>query len=383
MTTLRVLFSVRPFRGHLHPLIPLAREFQRAGHHVAVATGDDLAPIVANAGLTWFPAGFNPRESGEVVDIGDNDYGYDAVRQKVEDLLDISLGQFQPDVVIREPTDLAPSIASEIVGAVHVTFGVATFIPVSSWRSLQADQTITHLRHDYGLPEDPELTCLYRGLYLAVIPHFMEEHAPLPVPEVHDLRYIPWAGDTGGRPVAPPPTTDRPKILVTLGTVYNVYADLLACFLAALAEEPVDVVCTLGDRSGYPTASAPTNVRFEGYLPHSLILPGCRALLCHAGFNTVMGAIAEGVPLVCVPIGSDQEYNARMCAEHGLGVSVAAGDATPELIRAAVRRVLHEPSFADNVRALREKMRRVPGPDVAVAHIAELAARRPRTRNGS
>ena len=32
-----------------------------------------------------------------------------------------------------------------------------------------------------------------------------------------------------------------------------------------------------------------------------------------------MGAITAGVPLVCVPLGSDQEYNARFCAEKGLG----------------------------------------------------------------
>ena len=28
---LNVLFSVRPFRGHLHPLIPLARAFRLSG----------------------------------------------------------------------------------------------------------------------------------------------------------------------------------------------------------------------------------------------------------------------------------------------------------------------------------------------------------------
>ena len=61
---LNVLFSARPFRGHLHPLIPLARAFRLRGHQVAVATAEDMATVVTGAGLTWLPAGTGfPRSS--------------------------------------------------------------------------------------------------------------------------------------------------------------------------------------------------------------------------------------------------------------------------------------------------------------------------------
>ena len=191
---LKVLFCVRPYRGHLHPFVPLARAFVRAGHRVAFATGDDVGKVIASAGLTWLPAGLNPHELWKEFPDEDPDYGVLAVGAKVADLLDISVGHFRPDVMIREPTDLAPVIASEIVGAINVTYGLSNFIPMSSWRTLGADQTIAELRRAYGLPDDPELDCVYRDLYLAVLPRSLEVFAPLPVPAVLNIRYIPWDG---------------------------------------------------------------------------------------------------------------------------------------------------------------------------------------------
>jgi UDP:flavonoid glycosyltransferase YjiC (YdhE family) len=375
---LRVLFSVRPFRGHLHPLIPLVRAFAKAGHRVAVASGDDVASVVTNAGLCWFPAGLNPRQAHEVFPDDHPDYGYPVVRSKVEDLVEIAVSQFRADVMIREPTDLAPAIASEIVDAVHVTYGVANFIPPSSWRELGADRTIAALRREYRLLEDPELDCLYRHLYLAVVPPMLESHHPLPVPAVQNLRYVPWDGDFVDRAdFASPFGNRRPTVLVTLGTVYNTHSALFQQFLEALAGEDLDVICTVGEDGDVSSLGpTPTNVHFEHYRPHSSILPLCQAVLCHAGFNTMMGSLSAGVPLVCVPLGSDQEFNARRCAAKGLGLWLDEHEATPELIRAAVRRVLDEPSFGENVRALQQRMTRRAGLSASVRRIETMVAAR-------
>ena len=371
---LKVLFCVRPYRGHLHPFVPLARAFIRAGHRVAFATGDDVGEVIASAGLTWLPAGLNPRELWKEFPDEDPDYGVLAVGAKVSDLLEISFGQFRPDVMIRDPTDLASAIASEIVGAVNVVYGLSNFIPMSSWRILGADQTIAELRRAYDLPDDPELDCIYRDLYLAVLPRSLEVHAPLPVPSVLNIRYVPWDGVlTERRGSSQREQTDPPTILMTLGTVYNTHSELFGRFIEALAGEEISVICTLGE--GIDPAALgvmPVNVHFERYKPHSSILPRCQAVLCHAGFNTVMGSIMAGVPLVCVPLGSDQEYNARFCAEKGLGVSLAEQEVTPERIREAVHRVLEDPSFSTNVRTFQQMMARRPGLPAAVRRIEAL-----------
>ena len=375
---LNVLFSVRPFRGHLHPLIPLARAFRRAGHNVAIASAEDVITVVTGAGLPWLPAGSNPWELAQAFPGEDSDYGYPALAAKVADLLEIAVEQFPPDVIIREPTDLAPAVAAEVAGAVSVIYGLGHFIPAKSWRFLKADEAITALRRDYGLAEDPGLDSLYRQLYLSILPPPFERYRRLPVPAVQRLRYVPWDGDTAAPAAAAAMNgAGRPTVLVTLGTVYNTHSGLFSRFLAALATEPVDVICTLGEGADEAVlASAPANVRFERYLPHSSILPRCQAMLCHAGFNTMLGCLATGTPVVCVPIGSDQEFNARKIAAGGLGLWLRDAEASVEQIRAAMRRVLTEPSFSATARAFADGMAHRPGFHAAIRRIETLAAAR-------
>jgi UDP:flavonoid glycosyltransferase YjiC (YdhE family) len=377
--SLRVLFSVRPYRGHVHPLIPLARAFSRRGHQVAVASSDDVAPIVTGAGLAWVPAGLNPRQLYELHPRSDPDYGYHAVRAKVDDVLAASYGYFRPDVIIRDPTDLAPIIAGEVLGAFNVIYGLARFIPRWSWRILGADRTVTRLRRDFRLPPDPELESMFTDLYLSVLPRFMEVQRRLPVPAVQHIQYVPWDGDGAAANDSLVPaerSRPRPQVLMTLGTVYNTATDVFGRFLEALGGEDLDVICTLGEGSDPSvTDGAPDNVRFEQYTPHSQLLPHCDALLCHGGFNTVLGSLVAGVPVVCVPLGSDQDFNARFCEERGFGLSLDEEEATPERIRAAVRRVLSEPSFSARVSDFRQTMGRRPALAVGVRRIEGMVSR--------
>jgi UDP:flavonoid glycosyltransferase YjiC (YdhE family) len=375
---LNVLFSVRPFHGHLHPLIPLARAFGRAGHRVAVATAEKMAPVVAAAGLAWLPAGADPEELYHVFPDADQDYGYDVIQAKVTDLLDIAVELFPPDVIIREPTDLAPGIAGEVIGAVNVIYGIGKFIPARDWHTL-AQQSLDEVRSYYGLDADPDLGRLYRDLYISPTPAVLDPVSPLPVPALQNVRYIPWEGGTADPSFARSGgSQDRPTVLVTLGTVYNTHSGLFARILEALGTEPVSVICTLGEGADEAvTDSAPPNVRFAKYLPLSSVLPQCSAALCHAGFNTAMTCLHAGVPMVCIPLGSDQRHNATRCAKAGAGLLLDDDDATPEVIRDSVRRVLSEPSFAAKAASIADRMARRPHLGAAVRRVEELAAARP------
>jgi MGT family glycosyltransferase len=317
----------------------------------------------------------------ELSDRIDPDYGYLPVRAKVDVLLEAALG-IRPDVIIRDPTDIAATIVGEVTGALNVIYGLTRFIPPSSWRILKADRTIARLRRDFRLPDDPQLTRMYTDLYLAVIPRKLEIVDPLPVPAVQRMQYVPWDGDVDPHRSAPESQPRaRPLVLVTLGTVYNFESELLRRFLDAMGTENVDVICTLGDGADNAVVeSAPLNVRFEHYLPHSEILPACSAVLCHGGFNTVMGALVAGVPVVCVPLGSDQDFNAFICEREGFGLALEPEEATVERIRKAVRQIIDEPWYAAQVQSFREALDQEPGLHEAVRGIEKVVADR-RTPN--
>ena len=119
---------------------------------------------------------------------------------------------------------------------------------------------------------------------------------------------------------------DRPVVYVTFGTVYNNIEGIFEPILAALADEPLNVIVTTGVGGAYNIANPPANVHVAEYIPVSQLLPRCDAAVTHGGYNTVIAALGSGVPLYAVPLGADQPYNARRCVELGVALSAAPTD---------------------------------------------------------
>lgn len=94
--------------------------------------------------------------------------------------------------------------------------------------------------------------------------------------------------------------------------------------------------------------------------PHTKIFPEADAVVTHAGHGTVMRALAHGLPLVCLPMGRDQNDNAARVASHGVGLRLRPS-AKAKQICEAVQRVLHEQEF----RRRAEQMQRIIDEDVA------------------
>ena len=384
---LKVLLAVRPYRGHLHSIVPMAKALQAAGHEVLVATAPELAPTVFSAGLDWLPAGLDAHTVYELIEprpgvaADDPDFGEYAIGSKVGDLVGTMLGPYRPDLVVREATDVAAAVAGEVIGLPVVTYGITSFIDRESFLGEGVAANLERIRAAFGLDPDPLLASMYRGLYLAVVPPEFDED-PLPVDEVQRVAYRAWDGGAGergtdgdavGRP-ASAAAGGRPQVLVTLGTVFNERFDLLRAWCAALAGDGWSVICTLGaDLDPAEFGEPPAHVRLERYVPHSSLLPGCALVVCHGGLNTVMGALCEGVPVVAVPLGSDQEHNARRVAELGLGLELAEEGATAAAVATAARRIRDDDAFASRACAFARRVAALPGLDEGVRSLERVA----------
>jgi UDP:flavonoid glycosyltransferase YjiC (YdhE family) len=359
MKSLRILVSVRPYRGHFHSLVPLIHALLGAGHRVLVATGTGIGAVVRDAGLDFSPAGLNVFEARERNPSEDPSYGVCVLSTKVEDLLRILRGPFRADLMIRESTDLAAALAAEVQSIPCVTFGVYANARGTSWNRI-AGNSIATLRGMLELRADAQLLSLRGNLFVDVVPPSFDSVVPWSMPATIHARYEPWEGSR----LEPPPwlltMPDRPTVLVTLGTVYHVMRKLMRTLLSSLADEDVNVICTTGETLDVVTNSdVPANVRQAGYLPHSLILGSCVGIVCHGGFNTMMGALCSGVPMVCVPQGSDQHYNARRSAELGFGIHLGGRSGnvlSPESLRYAVRRLVNEPAFRLQAQAMQKEI---------------------------
>jgi UDP:flavonoid glycosyltransferase YjiC (YdhE family)/SAM-dependent methyltransferase len=311
---MRFLFATRPFLGHLYPMVPLGLELAGRGHDVVVASSPELETEVVGAGLLFAPAGLHPHaplppaHQGR----GEADFGTYVLRRKFDDLHAVD----NVDVVVREPTDLAAAVAASAAVVPHVVHGRSHYIDRANWRRILQGK-LDIVRAGVGLAPDPALDTLYGDLYLDSVPPWFQQ----PILDLPTQFAVAQAGNYEGYTTATPQLPEYPYVYITLGTVYNRDRQFFRVALGALRELGLRAVVTVGS-----TAAARDLENLAGpdcliapYLPQSVVLAGACLVVCHGGYSTVLGALHAGVPVLCVPRGSDQCYNAAKCVELGVG----------------------------------------------------------------
>lgn len=138
---------------------------------------------------------------------------------------------------------------------------------------------------------------------------------------------------------------------VTLGTVWN-RPEIFRVLLDALDGAHSTLVTTGRDVDPAGLGALPPRVRVERFVPQSLILPRSVAVVSHGGSGTTLGALAHALPLVLVPQAADQFDNAARAEAAGAAVVLLPGEVSAESVRAALRRVLEEPAFAEAARRI-------------------------------
>ncbi|GAF92996.1 unnamed protein product, partial [marine sediment metagenome] len=122
--------------------------------------------------------------------------------------------------------------------------------------------------------------------------------------------------------------------------------------------------------------------RYEPYLPGIAMAERSDLLIHHGGHGSSMTGPYTGTPAVIVPTYSERESNARRLAALGAALVVvptqgASGekDVSVEELRAKVRQVLSDPSFARNARRVAETIRTYGGASEAARLIDSFAKR--------
>jgi UDP:flavonoid glycosyltransferase YjiC (YdhE family) len=137
-----------------------------------------------------------------------------------------------------------------------------------------------------------------------------------------------------------------PLVVVAFSTTMQDQAITLQRVIEALGSLRVRGLVTVGPALNPAAFSAPSNVVVRGSVAHSRVLPKASLVVTHAGHGTVMRALSHGVPLVCLPMGRDQNDNAARVVARGAGLRLSPKVSAPE-IRAAIQRVLEQPTYRE------------------------------------
>jgi UDP:flavonoid glycosyltransferase YjiC (YdhE family) len=385
---LRILFTFAGGTGHFLPLVPVARAAEAAGHVVAFAGQAAMVATVEATGFAAFDTGgaslLVATERTTLLELDAEreacaireGYAGRIARQRAAAILALC-HEWQPDILVSDETDFGAMVVAERLGLPHAS--VLCIAAGSLITTELVAEPLNELRADHGLPPDPELAMLRRYLILSPVPPSYRDPA-LPLPSTaHALRPASpdlLTGETSFAWLADLP--DARTVYFTLGTIFNLESgDLFERVLAGLRDLPINVVVTVG-RELDPEALGPQppNVRIERYIPQSLLLPRCSLVVSHAGSGSVIGALAHGLPMLLMPIGADQPFNAARCEQLHVARVLDALRATPKAVREAASTVLADPTYRRNAERIRDEIAAMPSPEHAVRLLERLAAER-------
>jgi len=381
----RFLFVVPPFAGHVYPTLSVARELVTRGHRVAWAAHASAVGTLLPAEAEVFPLDADGHAPPwQFLERATRLRGLESLRFLWRDLL-VPLAKatlprvlgvledFAPDVVICDHQVIAASLAARKRGARFATFcttSASVVDPLSDLPKVRQwiDDQIAALERDAGLEPSsssdlsPDLVVVFSTEAL-IGARVWPEHYRFVGPSI--------GGRSDGTPFPWEALQDRPRIFVSLGTISaDAGAHFYSAAVAALRDLDVQVILAAPPRL---VPSPPSSFIVRARVPQLALLPHVDAVVCHGGHNTVCEALAHGLPLVVTPIRDDQPVVAQQVVRAGAGLRVRYGRLSEDSLRAAVLRVLREPSFRASAMRVRDSFRAAGGAKAAATALEKVA----------
>jgi MGT family glycosyltransferase len=377
-----------PGTGHLNPLTALARRLQQRGHTVIIFGIADVEARVRAAGIDFCLIGQNDYPVGTLQKL-DQQLGEmtgaevlrftmqrvcDTARMVLRDGLE-AVRNANLDALLVDEADMAHNIA-ESLGLPFISLALippmvndnryppfyfswsgsqrwwsrlrnAIAIRVLTRMAQPIFTTVNEYRTAWGLNVGREPgEGLSKLAQIAQLPRALEFDIDPPPP---NLYYTGPFVDPVQRPPVDFPwdrLDGRPLIFASLGTLQNQSREKFRIIADACAPLDAQLVMSLGgglDREQLGRLSGDPLI--VNYAPQLEIVKRASVVITHAGLNTVLESLSEGVPLVCIPLGNDQPGVAARVKAHGAGLVVPPRRVNARRLGSAVRAVLENDSY--------------------------------------
>lgn len=391
--------------GHLNTILPLGQELQRRGHRITLVGLLDARPKTEAAGLHFWPIGEEDFPSGAMAayfgELGKLS-GIAAVRHTVAIL------KAEANVILRDAPAAIKTAGIEallvdqvsLAGGTVAEFLDIPFITVCSavvlnqelgippfntpwqyslgwWASLRNRvgyrildrvtkpmlQLIADYRQQWNLPQHSHPNQNFSSLA-----QISQQPAELEFPREQLPQWFHFTGpyhNTASREPAAFPwekLTGQPLIYASMGSVLGNMLGIFEQIASACEGLDAQLVISLGgstDPEALPKLSG--NPLVVGYAPQLELLAKATLTITHAGMNTTLESLTNGVPMVAIPITNDQPGVAARMAWAGCGEVVPLKSLKVAPLRDAIRRVLSDDSYKQNALRLQDAIRRAGG----------------------
>jgi zeaxanthin glucosyltransferase len=403
--------------GHLNPMTTLGHELQRRGHRVTLFGIADARAKTLAAGLEFWAIGeaeFLPGASAAANTKLGELTGLDAFKQIVtmfKQSTTMLLDEAPPaisaagvEVLLIDQTSSGGGTVADFLKLPFITVCCALMLNLevgippfnTTWRYSPAWwaklrnhlgyrllarlaqpilKTVADRRHQWNLP--PHIHPNDPNSKLAQIcqqpPEFEFPRQQL----ASSFHFTgPYALPISREPAAFPfeQLTGQPLIYASMGTLQNRLSGVFKDIAQACVGLDAQLVIALGGGSNPASLTdLPGSPLVVGYAPQLELLQKATLTITHAGMNTALESLSNGVPMVAIPIANDQPGVAARIAWTGTGAVVSLAKSGSPSLRAAVKRVLTQDSYKQNAVKLQAAIRRAGGVSRAADIVEQVA----------
>jgi MGT family glycosyltransferase len=161
--------------------------------------------------------------------------------------------------------------------------------------------------------------------------------------------------------------TGEPLIYASMGTILNGRLDVFRTIVAAVTKHKgLQLVLSVGDQvDPDQIGPIPSNAIIVKRAPQLELLKQSSVCITHAGLNTVLESLAQGVPQIAIPVTFDQPGVAMRIADKQTGVVTTLDKLTADHLSTLLNEVLNNSTYRDNARKLQKAIAKANGLSVA------------------
>ncbi|MEH1828671.1 MAG: glycosyltransferase [Nostoc sp.] len=411
-----------PTDGHLNPMTALGRELQRRGNRVTLFGIPDVKSKILAAGLDYWTIGESRyrqgtnvqplSELGELSGFAALKYILNLMKEGAHLLLSEAPQALKTagiEALLVDQTTIEGETIAEILQIPFVTVcnalplnledGIPPFFTFWSyntawWARLRnkaayslmkrftqpITQVLDEYRQTWNLPlysQTPQRDSFSQLGQLSQLPAEFE----FPRQDLPKCFHFtgPYQDPTGREPIAFPyeKLTGQPLIYASLGTLQNRQHYIFRCIAEACSALDAQLVISLGGSNCFESLQQlPGAPLIVNYAPQLELLKKATLTITHAGLNTVLESLSNSVPLVAIPIASDQLGVASRLAWTGTGEVVPLSQLTVPRLQSVIQRVMTGDCYKDNASKLQAAIQRSGGVSRAADIVEQVVATR-------
>ncbi|GEC90320.1 macrolide family glycosyltransferase [Brevibacillus brevis] len=398
----RVLYVTIPAEGHVNPTLGLVKQLVGNGEEVVYMCSEEYRDRLAQTGAqfrayqldeqVFRDLGFNPTEFKHPLHFTDF-----MLRGIIEPRIPEILRQIQNEsfdylifdslfgwggAILGEKLGI-PTICSvtnlafaEPLSKIVEVFDASDAVDVDALyeRVTQTAQSIARVCN-VAVPAIEDITRQYGDMKIVFTSREFQPDA-----DKLDDSYIFTGPSITSRPDAPSFPFEKLRsphdkvVYISMGSILTKDVELYKLCFEAFQDIPAQFVLSCGKDTELESLgdNIPPNFIVEPYVPQLEVLQQADAFITHAGMNSTSEALYFHVPLVMIPLSSDQPIVAKRVEELGAGIMLDRGQLTPTALKDALLKVLNESTYKERAIQVGDSLRNAGGYQEAARRIMSL-----------